>query len=319
MPNIAIQFYPPRMQEFIAHWTQVNATLGASPLLLRGGYTLANFTADRNALVNAIDAVLPAVNTVQGNSATRDLAKAALKTRLAQFRAAVLAFLPDSKYTRMLPTAPPLGINESRFLTPFIDVTAIWNLLNTDVNPGFTPPLLLPGGYSKANFDTDITALKAVYVALETALVGASAARATRDVLLPNANQRMKQYRQAVVARLPVGSALLNNIPAYTIATGPAALPVNPAIVWDAARSKAVLTWTASASPDVLEYSVRTAPGPTYQNTNESVVGTVPATAFTFATDEGLLVPDATAYFKVYTVTRTGREAGSRVLKITRP
>ncbi len=319
MPSISLAIYPPKMQEFIAHWTQVNAALGANPLLLKGGYSLATFTADRTALVAAIDAVVPAINTVQGTIVSRDTLKISLKTRLAQFRAAVIAFFPDSRYSRMLPTSPPLTSIESQFISPFIDVSNIWNLVNTETNPGFTPPLLLPGGYTKANLDTDIAALRTAYVTLENALVTASGARATRDVLLPNVNARMKQYRQAVVARLPVGSALLNNIPQYTIAVGPAAQEVNPSIVWDAAQQKAVITWAASASTDVQNYSIRTAPGPTYDGRNESAVGSVAANVLTFATNEGLLTPGATALFKVYTVTQTGREKGSRVLKITRP
>ena len=39
--------YLPTMQEFIAHWTQVNAALAPGALTLKGGYTLANFTTDR--------------------------------------------------------------------------------------------------------------------------------------------------------------------------------------------------------------------------------------------------------------------------------
>lgn len=320
MANISFAVYPPKMQEFIAHWTQVNATLGAAPLLLRGGYNLANFTADRNALVNAIDAVIPAINTVQGNIVTRDTLKTALKSKIAQFRAAVNAFFPDSRYSRMIPTVPLYAAIESVFLAPFVDIANIWNLINTEVNPGFTPPLLLPGGYTKANLDTDIAALRAAYIALGNAQIGASAARASRDVLVPNANARMKQYRQAVVARLPIGSPLLNNIPAYTIATGPAAIAVNPAIVWDATKQKAIISWAASESTDVSDYSVRTAPGPTYDGRNETVVGSVQAgSPLVFETNAGLLDPGDTALFKVYTVTATGREKGSRVLKITRP
>jgi hypothetical protein len=40
MPITGIGSFPPTMQEFINHWTQVNATLGATPLTLRGGWSL---------------------------------------------------------------------------------------------------------------------------------------------------------------------------------------------------------------------------------------------------------------------------------------
>ena len=230
MGTIPTQLYPQTMQTFIAHWTQVNATLGASPLLLKAGYTLANFTADRTAIVAAMDAVIPAVNTQQGAITLRDQQKTAIKLRLTQFRAALAAFLPDSKYIRMLPTLPSLSVNETRFLAPFVDMSAVWNLVNTEVNAGFTPPLILPGAYTKALFDTDVTNLKNAFLAVENAVVGASALRGARDVLLPPAIQRMKQYRGAVVARLPVGSPLLNNIPSYTVNNGPAAQARQPVL-----------------------------------------------------------------------------------------
>jgi hypothetical protein len=320
MPTIAIQFYPPKMQEFIAHWTQVNAVLGASPLLLKGGYTLATFTADRAAIVSAIDAVIPAVNTVQGAIVSRDALKTTLKTKIAQFRAAVNAFFPDSRYSRMIPTAPSFSTNESAFLAPFVDISNVWGLINTETNPGFTPPLLLPGGYTKANLDADIGSLRGAYTTLENANVGASGARASRDVLLPNADARMKQYRQAVIARLPVGSPLLNNIPSYSPNTGPAAQPVNPSIVWDNTKKKAIITWAASASTNVADYSIRTAPPPSWNGDNESVVGSVkPDAPLVFETDAGLTAAGSTALFKVYVVTETGREKGSIVLKITHP
>ena len=67
MPLSGIGSYPPTMQEFINHWTQVNASLGATPLLLRGAYALANFSTDRTNIVNAINAV--EFNKVKGSQA----------------------------------------------------------------------------------------------------------------------------------------------------------------------------------------------------------------------------------------------------------
>jgi hypothetical protein len=61
---------------------------------------------------------------------------------------------------------------------------------------------------------------------------------------------------------------------------------------------KAVITWVAFASADVAEYSVRTAPAPTYKAADESVVRNVGADVLTFASDAGLTVPGATALFR---------------------
>ncbi len=85
-------------------------------------------------------------------------------------------------------------------------------------------------------------------------------------------------------------------------------------------KKKAILTWAASESADVYDYSLRTAPDPAYDGRNETVVGSVKfGQPLIFETDAGLLTAGNTALLKVYTVTDTGREKGSRVLKITRP
>src|SRR5437899_1640523 len=54
--------YPPTMEQFIAHWTEVNAALAPGALTLKGGFTLANFTTERTNIVTAIDAVVTADN-----------------------------------------------------------------------------------------------------------------------------------------------------------------------------------------------------------------------------------------------------------------
>jgi len=56
MPITNTGSYLTTAQQFITHWTAVNATLGANPLLLRGTYSLANFTTDRAALQTAVTA-----------------------------------------------------------------------------------------------------------------------------------------------------------------------------------------------------------------------------------------------------------------------
>ncbi len=53
---------------------------------------------------------------------------------------------------------------------------------------------------------------------------------------------------------------------------------------------------------------------------NETSIGSInPSSVLTFETTIGLATANNTALFKVYTVTSTGREKGSIVLKITRP
>ena len=319
MPITTPETYPPVMQAFIDHWTAANAAISPTVLTLKGGYALADFTADRDAISAALDAVIVADNGRQAAKADLDLKKNAIRTRLSQLRGMVRGQLPDTKYNAMLPTLPKPESAEGTFVKPFTDAANVWSQINTDTIPGFTGPLLLAGGYALATFNTDLTALHAAYVAYTQALNNATGSRASRDILLTPASQRMKQYRLAVTGILPTGSALLATIPALSPNLGPAAQPVNPSIEWDTGTSMAVITWAASGSADVSEYAIRTAPGPTYKTKDESTVGSVDPGVLTFSTDSGLAAPGSTALFRVYTVTATGREAGSITLKLTRP
>ena len=225
MPLTTNGSYLPTMQEFIAHWTAVNAALVSPDVLtLSGGYTLANFTADRAAIQTATTAIETVDNGVTAAQTDRELKKAALKTRLEQFRAAIAAQFPGSIYASMLPNAPLKTNIETRFLKPFDDMANLWSRVNTDTIAGFTPPLKLPGGYVLATFTTDLAALRSAYLAVTNADLAAQNSRRQRDALLPPAKARMKQYRSAVPSKLLPGNPLLTNIPAISPPnTGPAA------------------------------------------------------------------------------------------------
>lgn len=320
MPLSAIGSYVPTMQEFINHWTQVNAELGApNPLLLQGGYPIATLITDRAVLEAAIIALQPAENTQSNTASDRDIKKNALRVRLTQFRGLVQGQLYGSIYVRSLPTLPQFSAAESKYLTPFDDMANLWSQINTAPPAGFAGPLLLPGGYTLANFQTDLAALRTSYVAANNAAQNARIARERRDVLLPNVRLRLTQYRRTVVGRLAPTSALLASIPALTPLPGSTPDPVSVSGTWDATLSKGVLTWTASTAPDLASYSVRTSPGPTYRARDETVVASVAKTETTFATSSGLAAPGSTALFKVYVLTTSSNEKGSAVVKITRP
>ena len=317
--------YLPTMQEFISHWTAVNAALVAPDVLtLAGGYSLANFTTDRAAIQTATTAIEAVDNGVTAAQTDRNLKKAALKLRVEQFRAAIMTQFPGSIYESMLPAAPVISNIETRFLKPFDDVANLWSRVNTDTIAGFTPPLKLPGAYVLATFTTDLAALRTAYLAVTNADLAAQNSRRLRDSLLPPAKARMKQYRSAVPSKLLPGNPLLTNIPAISPPnTGPAADMVSASGAWSATAGMAVLTWTQSTlSNEVFaQYQVRTAPGPTYKAKNEETISDALDTKgiTTFSTDAGLTTAGSTALFRVYVVTSGGREKGSATVKVTRP
>ncbi|MBC8143507.1 MAG: hypothetical protein H7Y38_18920, partial [Armatimonadetes bacterium] len=70
----------------------------------------------------------------------------------------------------------------------------------------------------------------------------------------------------------------------------------------------------------IEEYSVRTAPLPSYRSDDEAVISTMAKDApLTFTTGAELTASGSVALFKAYAVTASGRERASPTLKITRP
>jgi len=184
MPLTTIGSYVAVMDEFVAHWTDVNAELAPAALTLQGGYTLALFTADRNTLEQAIIDVEDLENARQTAASARDTLKAAIRTQLGQFRAALRALLPDSKYPRAAPVVPPLGAIESKFLAAFDDMQSLWTRINADASiAGFTPPLVI-GPLTPAAFTTDLAALRVAFTAVTIAENDLDIGRKGRDMLL---------------------------------------------------------------------------------------------------------------------------------------
>lgn len=315
----SIGSYPPTLEQFIAHWTEVNAAISPSAFTLTGGYGLADFTADRDALVATFTPIIAADNVRQGAAADRDSRKAALRPRMFQFRGAVIGMLAGSKYVNMQPVMPIPRAAESKFLRPFDDMADVWNSINTDTIPGFTGPLLLAGGYALADFNADLAALRAAYIAATDAENGSRSARATRNVLLKPLRARMVQYRQAVKAALPMGSPLLLTIPALTPPPGSTPDPVALTGVMNTVTGEGDFTWTASTNPHLDHYELRISPGPTYKTADESTIASIPKTQLTYSTSVGLGAPGATGLYKLYAVLDTLNERGSNTVGVTRP
>ncbi len=318
MPLSSVGSYLPATQEFINHWDQVNTALG-SPLLLQGGYTRANLVTDRAALQAAITLTESSDNVRQTAATNRDLKKGGIYPRIGQFRAGVQFKLAGTGYVGALPRVPSFKSNQSTFLKPFDDMANLWTTINADATvPGFTPPLLLVGGYTQANLATELTALRSAYIAVDNANETARLNRKKRDVLLPPIKKRLLQYRVAVLATFGPGDPLTLSLPSVTPPPGSTPQAVNLSGVWNAGTSKADLTWSASANPNLDHSSVRTAPVP-YHTSEETVAGDVAAGTLAFSTDAGLLAPGSVAQFKVYVVLTTGNEKGSATVSVTHP
>jgi hypothetical protein len=189
-------------KEFLAHWSDVNADRTARttvPFTLPGGYAEADLTAEVAAVEAAITAQEDLQNGLTIAMAARDAARGGLRNRIMEFRKAVEYRLKGSGYERSLPDTPHPDASEQKVLRALDDMASLWTRVNAASGlPNFTPPLLLLGGYALAAFRTDVTAMRAKFLAVTEAENGARIGRKTRDLLLGPLRDRLVQYRQGI-------------------------------------------------------------------------------------------------------------------------
>lgn len=217
MPITSIGSYIATAQDFIAHWTDVDADRLAATLpalTLTGGYSLADFTADSNDLQDAIDAVIGLENANVLASGDRDAQKENLLERLRQFRAALRLHFKGTSYADASPRIPRTTASQSKFTRSLADMLDVWQRLNASGGVGgFTPPLLLRGGYTQAGFDTDLDGLRTAYQDVDHAQNDLELGRRQRDQLLDPLRQRMLQYRAAIELEYAAGHPFVQSLP----------------------------------------------------------------------------------------------------------
>lgn len=321
MPIKSIGSWLPAIDEFIAHWIEVNAFLGPPGFKLGGPYALAEFISDRAAIAAAIAAV-KSFDTVRNTARSdRDLKRAAIKARMIQFNNAVRGQLAGSRYIPNLPKPPGFSNSPGVWRDVLENMLSLWQSVNKNNPPveGFSPPLTLSGGYEVADCIADKLSLDVAFSAVNAAELKAQQTRNARDSAFAPVYQRMKQYRLAVKAALPPGNPLLDTIPAITTAPGVTPKAAIMAAVWNEATSKVDLNWVHPDPTTLTGFEIRYHPGPQYKTAEEQLVGSVGKEAATFSTDYGLAASGSLAMFKVYALNGTRYEKGSNAVKILRP
>lgn len=322
MATIPPKNYLAKTDEFLAHWPQVNTSLG-SALALTGNYLVAGLTSDRTALAAQITAVEAAINNNQGAVANRDTQRATIREKMRQFNQAVRGLFFGSNFVGMLPRIPNMTSAPGLWMKAMADMNNVWTQINatTPVPIGAPIPLILTGGYTLALFTTDQASLNTAFTAIETTGNVVTTAIQQRDALWNPIYARLRQYRLAVQGRFATGAALLNSLPALTPPAGttPAAVTINA--VWNPGISKAVITYSASTNAQLQEYELRASFGGTKYNADTaSVLDSNPAGTLTpFETASGLVAPGSKVFYKVFVITTTGNEKGSNTASVTRP
>lgn len=321
MPITGTGSWLPTIDEFLAHWAQVNTALGlGGPLTLSGAYAVASLSLDRSGLALAFADVQAKENLRQTAAGDRDVKRTVVRPRILQFGPVVRGLLPGARYLLSIPRTPGFQDAPGKWRDAMDDMSSLWATINTNspAITGFTPPLVLAGAYAQAGFATDAASLSTAFTALATTDQNAQLSRQQRDQLFEAIYQRLKQYRLVVTGRFPAGDPIIDSLPRLTPPAGSTPAAVQLSQSWNPGTNMADLVWSASADPDLDYYSVRYHPGPKYKASEEQTVDSVIAGTTTFSTDYGLPATGSVAWFKVYVVTTTGNEKGSNAVKVVR-
>ncbi len=323
MPADSNASFLPAMNEFSAHWEQVNAVL--TPDLTAAGEnvapaTLGQFNDLRDGLQVQMNGVIARLNDLEIARGDIRLAKRRLLDMLGEFLANLDAFYLNTSLINARPKAPGLTEGQDAFTRPLVDMAALWDTLNTRPAPiGVTLPLVLGNGVTQEGFADELADLANLYIRERKAAVAVVLARSERDLLKTRARELMKGYRQAVPARCTQHPALINSLPDLTAKPGHTPKPVPASAVFQT-PDKAKVVYEASDDAELDRYELRGHPGEEYDEEDAVVLASnEPADVREFLTSTGLTQPGASVALKVFVRLKTGNEAGSAAMVVTRP
>ncbi len=319
MPITGPASYGPMTEQILIHWKYADESLGPGhEIVLLDGVTWAVLEAKRLLLLDKRDVAGKCRVFKVMARADVELREAAILLRLAQFSEKVRAYYPHSKWVDALPGVPNVTEAPAKVLGHLDDAAYLWGLINAD--PETASPVILVGSYTLEAFGIELAGLRTAVATLRTCEVDLAVARADRNLVQEVIYPILKNYRAALPTYVPEGHLLLRTLPRLTPLPGSTPAAVGVTIVWDAERQQAKITWTENPDRHVEAYEVRYSPGPDYSGDDETVITSVPAgEPREFFTDAGLATPGSVASFKVYVITDTGHEKGSKAVSLTRP
>lgn len=305
-------------EDFLAHWLAANTALGpGNEIVVQGNVARAALEALYNGLVAKRLELAGKLNLEETAREEINLRKEALLLRINQFNGLVRADFAGTKWENALPYAPSITDGAGNFTIPLDDAVTLWLQLNAD--PAMLAPLTLLGGYTQAQFATDVVALKAAFMAWRSAGVIAGIVLQEREEIQNKIQPILVSYRKKLPTQFPKGHPLVNTLPEVSPTPGSTPNEVVISGLWEPVPQMARITYGASSSADILRYELRFCSGPNYDTNVESVVSSnAPDALREFLTNAGLAAPGNVASFKVYVISATGNEKGSNAVTIAR-
>lgn len=323
MPITNINSYVPTMNEFIAHWTQVDAALPTDLTLIGPDQTVMTregFIALRDTLQTQFQVLVGYLNDREIARGGIRIDKARMLAQFNEFNAMLDGYWGGTPFANARANAPSVGDGEERFLAPMRDVFSLWGKLNdAPPPPGLVLPLQLSDGTEIADFGAEITSLQAAHALEAVANQNAVLTRSERDATMETARAAMISYRKIVPARCAQLPTLVETLPAVSPPPGHTPDPVAASAVF-VPPDQAQITHAASTEPTLLRYELRGNPGDSYDEEDAVLIAShTPDQPREFLTAFGLTHPGTRATFKIFTILETGNEAGSAAMTVERP
>lgn len=314
--------YVPTMNEFLAHWAEVEAviTTGFAIVVDKVAVSKDDFQDQRDALESAQDGVQDKLNDVEIARGQINLDKEKLLGWLNEFNGLLDSYYQGTKFIGARPLAPGLGDGQEVFLRPMKDAKSLWLKINAaPAQPGLTVPVLLSDGTTQATFAAALTSAQQDYDASAVAEQGLKLSRVERDLIQAKAYETMKQYRLAVPPRCAQFPALVATLPRLTPEKGatPDALTATAVVQPDGLP---MVTHSAVTQPGIKRVTLRGNPGTHYQEDDAvTLADHLPGATPEFVIGWGSVPVGGSLALKVYVINETDNEAGSTTMVVTRP
>lgn len=318
MPFTGPSSYLPTIDEFRAHWNNVNTALAPSALTLLGPYAKADLDSDRDDLSDSITDLVAGTNVLEGHRQDRDNAKPEVRERMRQLGSAIRGLLHGATQEGHIADLVNMTDSQGKWLVAMRDAINNWTDVNANPPAGFTGPLLLFGGYTVANFTADCTALEASFEGVSMEEQNVDDFIKARDAIYLGVRERLALYRQAVEGTFPADHPLVLSLPRISPLPGHTPDPVVLTAVWNEVSKEMDASWTESTDPDLAYYTMRMNGEDPYDTTEETFVESFLPGVLSFSTEEGLPAAGDSMGYKVYVVLNTGNERGSNAVTVER-
>ena len=306
------------IREFIAHW-QGHEEL--DDLVLVSGVTLDALVLLKTSLEGAQNAVLEREVALSGASGQAEVAKRRLRKRLVEFNVAARHWLEGTAEGEMVPRVETFTAAPDKFCRPVREALRLWGVVNEGPAPaGLVLPLVLRGGFSRADMEGLRGEFDADRLAEEEAEFALGLARARRDVLEARVRRVLVSYNQMVMSQFGDEEIIAGTKPRLFPLPGSTPDAVELSGAWDAERNGAALSWEASTEPKVKGYQLRCHDGPEYRRRGSRVVRNFPLEGpHEYVGREALEVPGRVVSYCLYVVKVRGRHKGSKPLTVAAP